>query len=207
MYYGLNIALCQVFAESEKNSEIDKNCGRQTSPQQAAPLYCTSSNAHLHPGLACWALPPQPPNPPNHPSLQAPTANAPSEAKGGLTGRERSLSVFNPPEQVGVLCSPYSVFPLLLLLIYDSTKRIELSIAKDVQDILKNLQRLEKTYWKRLDLKVHLRIPSARTETQKRSTPNAARTVMYGLHLPKIETKQTNLISFEDSHKHKNPPS
>ena len=60
LYYGLNIALCQVFAESEKNSEIDKNCGRQTSPQQAAPLDCTSSNAHLHPGLAYSALPPHP---------------------------------------------------------------------------------------------------------------------------------------------------
>ena len=60
LYFGLNIALCQVFAESEKDSEIPKNCGRQTSPLQAAPLYCTSSNAHLHPGLACWALPPHP---------------------------------------------------------------------------------------------------------------------------------------------------
>ena len=60
LYFGLNIALCQVFAESEKKSDIDKNCGRQTSPLQAAPLYCTSSNAHLHPGLGCWALPPHP---------------------------------------------------------------------------------------------------------------------------------------------------
>ena len=73
LYFGLNIALCQVLLESEKNSEIDKNCGRQTSPLQAAPLYCTSSNAHLHPGLACSALPPHPPNPPNHPSLHAGT--------------------------------------------------------------------------------------------------------------------------------------
>ena len=62
-----------------------------------------------------------------------------------------SLSVFNPLEQVGVLRSPYSVFPLLLLLIYDSTKRIELTVAKDVQDISKTPQRLEKTYWKRLE--------------------------------------------------------
>ena len=139
--------------------------------------------------------------------MQAPTANAPSEAKGGLSGGEMSLSVFNPPEQVGVVCSPYSVSTFLLLLIYEGIERIELCVAKDVHYILKNPQRLEKTYWKRLDLQVHLQIPSARTEAQKRSTPNAARTVMYGLHLPKIETKQTNLISFEDSHKHKNPPS
>ena len=69
LYFGLNIALCQVFAESEKDSEIPKNCGRQTSPLQPAPLDCTSSNAHLHPGLAYSALPPHLPNPPNHPSL------------------------------------------------------------------------------------------------------------------------------------------
>ena len=60
LYFWLNIAQCQIFAESEKNSEIDKSCGRQTNPLQAAPLYCTSSNAHLHPGLACSALPPHP---------------------------------------------------------------------------------------------------------------------------------------------------
>ena len=152
LYFGLNTAPCQVFAKLEKNNEIDKNCGRQTSPLQAAPLYCTSSNAHPHPGLACSALPPHPPIPQiTPPCTQAPTANAPSEAKGGLTGGEMSLSVFNPFEQVGVLRSPYSVFPLLLLLIYDSTKRIELTVAKDVQDIPKTPQILEKTYRKRLD--------------------------------------------------------
>ena len=87
--------------------------------------------------------------------MQVPTANAPSEAKGGLTGGEMSLSVFNPLEQEGVLRSPYSVSTFLLLLIYEWIKRIELSVAKDVQDISKTPQRLEKTYWKRLDLQVY----------------------------------------------------
>ena len=117
-----------------------------------------------------------------------------------------SLSVFNPLEQVGVLRSPYSVFLLLLLLIYDSTKRIELSVAKDVQEISKTPQRLEKTYWKRQYLQVHLQISPARTETKKRSTPSTLRTVMYSLHLPQLKNKKTNLISFEDPHKHENPP-
>ena len=29
---------------------------------------------------------------------------------------------------------------------------------------------------------------------------------MYSLHLPQLKNKQTNLISFEDPHKHENPP-